>query len=210
MCRVLKLSKSGFYACAHLCDPPPLARHLRRAEHPRRTGRGARHLCRQEARGAADARGEAPWPHGPALRRYDGCGLAADRASDLVDRYAFGKRCREAGVMPSVGSTGDAYDNAMAESFFATALTQPYGEHLAAALSSPSHRQWNPLGVCLESHRRYAPPQRPRNARDLLPPRQLAQKSHIRRTPQHPFLPSSRHVSHSSIFGHDFGRAFYP
>jgi putative transposase len=27
---------------------------------------------------------------------------------------------REAGVMPSMGSVGDAYDNAMAESFFAT------------------------------------------------------------------------------------------
>jgi putative transposase len=34
--------------------------------------------------------------------------------------YAFGKRCREASVVPSMGSTGDAYDNAMAESFFAT------------------------------------------------------------------------------------------
>ena len=34
--------------------------------------------------------------------------------------YSFGKRCREAGVVPSMGSTGDAYDNAMAESFFAT------------------------------------------------------------------------------------------
>ena len=34
--------------------------------------------------------------------------------------YAFGKRCREAGVMPSMGSVGDAYDNAMAESLFAT------------------------------------------------------------------------------------------
>jgi putative transposase len=34
--------------------------------------------------------------------------------------YAFGKRCREAGVVSSMGSTGDAYDNAMAESFFAT------------------------------------------------------------------------------------------
>ena len=34
--------------------------------------------------------------------------------------YAFGKRCQEAGVMPSIGSVGDAYDNAMAESFFAT------------------------------------------------------------------------------------------
>ena len=34
--------------------------------------------------------------------------------------YAFGKRCREAGVMPSMGSVGDAYDNAMAESLFAS------------------------------------------------------------------------------------------
>ena len=34
--------------------------------------------------------------------------------------YAFGKRCREARVRPSMGSVGDAYDNAMCESFFAT------------------------------------------------------------------------------------------
>jgi putative transposase len=33
--------------------------------------------------------------------------------------YAFGKRCQEAGIMPSMGPVGDAYDNAMAESFFA-------------------------------------------------------------------------------------------
>ena len=33
---------------------------------------------------------------------------------------AFGKRCREAGVRPSMGSVGDAYDNAMCESFFAS------------------------------------------------------------------------------------------
>ena len=33
---------------------------------------------------------------------------------------AFGKRCGEAGVRPWMGSVGDAYDNAMCESFFAT------------------------------------------------------------------------------------------
>ena len=33
---------------------------------------------------------------------------------------AFGKRCGEAGVCPLMGSVGDAYDNAMAESFFST------------------------------------------------------------------------------------------
>src|SRR5580765_8878227 len=41
--------------------------------------------------------------------------------SDQGSQYtsvAFGKRCGEAGVRPSMGSVGDAYDNAMAESFF--------------------------------------------------------------------------------------------
>ena len=33
---------------------------------------------------------------------------------------AFGKRCREAGVRPSMGSVGDCFDNAMCESFNAT------------------------------------------------------------------------------------------
>src|SRR5262245_39529530 len=33
---------------------------------------------------------------------------------------AFGKRCAEAGIRPSRGSVGDAYDNALCESFFAT------------------------------------------------------------------------------------------
>ena len=32
----------------------------------------------------------------------------------------FGKRCRQAGVRPSMGSVGDCFDNAMCESFFAT------------------------------------------------------------------------------------------
>jgi putative transposase len=32
----------------------------------------------------------------------------------------FGPRCQEVGVRPSMGSVGDCYDNAMAESFFAT------------------------------------------------------------------------------------------
>jgi putative transposase len=43
--------------------------------------------------------------------------------SDQGSQYtsvAFGKRCKEAGVRPSMGSVGDAYDNAMAESFFST------------------------------------------------------------------------------------------
>ena len=33
---------------------------------------------------------------------------------------AFGERCRQMSVRPSMGTVGDAYDNAMAESFFAS------------------------------------------------------------------------------------------
>lgn len=43
--------------------------------------------------------------------------------SDQGTQYtslAFGRRCKEMGVRPSMGSVGDAYDNAMAESFFAS------------------------------------------------------------------------------------------
>ncbi len=43
--------------------------------------------------------------------------------SDQGSQYTsidFGTRCRKFGVRPSMGSVGDCYDNAMAESFFAT------------------------------------------------------------------------------------------
>jgi putative transposase len=52
-------------------------------------------------------------------RRPTGVIHHSDQGSQYTS-LAFGKRCREAGVRPSMGSVGDAYDNAMAESFFAT------------------------------------------------------------------------------------------
>ena len=47
--------------------------------------------------------------------------------SDQGTQYtsiAFGKRCRQLGVRPSTGSARDCYDNALAESFFATLETE--------------------------------------------------------------------------------------
>jgi putative transposase len=47
--------------------------------------------------------------------------------SDHGSQYtslAFGQRLREAGIAASMGSLGDAYDNAVAESFFATLETE--------------------------------------------------------------------------------------
>jgi putative transposase len=54
-----------------------------------------------------------------AVRRPKGVIHHSDQGSQYTS-IEFGHRCREAGVRPSMGSVGDAYDNAMCESFFAT------------------------------------------------------------------------------------------
>jgi len=54
-----------------------------------------------------------------AMRRPKGVIHHSDQGSQYAS-IEFGHRCREAGVRPSMGSVGDAYDNAMCESFFAT------------------------------------------------------------------------------------------
>ena len=56
-------------------------------------------------------------------RRPNGVIHHSDRGCQYTS-YAFGQRCRQMNVVPSVGSAGDAYDNAMAESFFATLETE--------------------------------------------------------------------------------------
>ncbi|MCJ7566361.1 MAG: IS3 family transposase [Anaerolineales bacterium] len=52
-------------------------------------------------------------------RRPKGVIHHSDQGSQYTS-LAFGKRCREAGIRPSMGSVGDCYDNALCESFFAT------------------------------------------------------------------------------------------
>jgi putative transposase len=52
-------------------------------------------------------------------RKPDGVIHHSDQGCQYTS-IAFGARCREAGVRPSMGSVGDAYDNAMCESFNAT------------------------------------------------------------------------------------------
>lgn len=52
-------------------------------------------------------------------RRPEGTIHHSDQGSQYT-ALAFGQRCKDAGVCPSMGSVGDCYDNAMCESFFAT------------------------------------------------------------------------------------------
>ena len=49
---------------------------------------------------------------------------------------AFGTRCRERGIAQSMGSVGDCFDNAMAESFFATLECE-----LLDRTTLPTHRE---------------------------------------------------------------------
>jgi putative transposase len=59
--------------------------------------------------------------------------------SDHGSQYtslAFGQRCREEGVRPSMGSVGDCFDNALCESFFATLECE-----LIDRQTFPSHSQ---------------------------------------------------------------------
>ena len=56
-------------------------------------------------------------------RPQTGLVFHSDRRTQYTS-FAFGRRCEEAGIVPSTGSVGDAYDNAMIESFFATLETE--------------------------------------------------------------------------------------
>jgi putative transposase len=67
------------------------------------------------ARLVVDALEMALWTRRPAA----GLVHHSDRGSQYSS-MAFGRRCRAAGVVPSMGAVGDGDDNALTESFFAT------------------------------------------------------------------------------------------
>jgi putative transposase len=70
--------------------------------------------------------------------------------------WAFGRRLRAAGLVGSMGSIGDAFDNAVAESFFGTLQLELFDEHhwdtraqLASAIFEWIEAWYNP-------HRRHS------------------------------------------------------
>jgi putative transposase len=71
-----------------------------------------------------DAFGVTNWCRRPAL----GTIFHSDHGS-LYVAWAFGRRLRDAGLLASKGSVGDALDNAVAESFFAPMQTELLDRH---------------------------------------------------------------------------------
>jgi putative transposase len=67
-----------------------------------------------------------------AARKPQGVIHHSDKGSQYTS-WAFGHRCRAAGVRPSTGTAGDALDNAMCESFFATLECELIARHRFAS-----------------------------------------------------------------------------
>jgi putative transposase len=58
----------------------------------------------------------------------DGTILHSDHGTQYTS-WAFGKRLRDAGLLPSMGSVGDCYDNSMMESFWGTLQLEVLDRH---------------------------------------------------------------------------------
>lgn len=79
----------------------------------------------------------------------------SDRGAQYTS-LAFSRRCREAGVAPSMGSVGDAYDNALAEAFFATLETELLMRHTFATRKAARLALFDFIEGFYNSHRRHS------------------------------------------------------
>ena len=70
--------------------------------------------------------------------------------------YAFAKRCRERGVVASMGSVGDCHDNAMAESFFATLECELLDRHRFATQAEARRAIFESIEGWYNPHRRHS------------------------------------------------------
>jgi putative transposase len=70
--------------------------------------------------------------------------------------FAFGARCRKAGVRPSMGSVGDCFDNAMCESFFATLECELLAQHVFRTPEEASQAVFDFIEGWYNTHRRHS------------------------------------------------------
>jgi putative transposase len=70
--------------------------------------------------------------------------------------WAFGRRLRAAGILGSMGSIGDAYDNAVAESFFSTLQRELLDEHRWASRHQLAQAVFEWIEAWYNPHRRHS------------------------------------------------------
>jgi putative transposase len=127
-----------------------------------------------------------------AMRRPRGVIHHSDQGAQYTS-IEFGNRCREAGVRPSMGSVGDAYDNAMAESFFATLEC----ELLARSRFKTQAEARNAVFEFIEG---FYNPRRRHSSLAYLSPVEF-ERRHLRLPPAHSILPPCSEPSRSSPRG---------
>jgi len=88
-------------------------------------------------------------------RPADGVIHHSDRGAQYTS-LAFSRRCREAGVVPSMGSVGDAYDNALAEAFFASLKTELLMRSTFATRAAARLALFDYIEGFYNSHRRHS------------------------------------------------------
>jgi putative transposase len=69
---------------------------------------------------------------------------------------AFGNRCQEAGVVPSLGSRGDCFDNAVTESFFASLECELLDRHIFRTRSQARTAIFDYIEAFYNTHRRHS------------------------------------------------------
>jgi putative transposase len=79
----------------------------------------------------------------------------SDRGAQYTS-VTFSRRCKEAGILPSTGSVGDAYDNALAEAFFATLETELLMRHKFATRKAARLALFDFIEGFYNSHRRHS------------------------------------------------------
>jgi putative transposase len=90
-------------------------------------------------------------------RRRPAAGLV--HHSDAGTQYtslAFGRRLREAGIAPSMGSVGDALDNAVAESFFGTLKRELVHRHVFPTRAAARTALFDYIEVFFNRQRRHS------------------------------------------------------
>ncbi len=79
----------------------------------------------------------------------------SDRGAQYTS-LAFSRRCKDAGVLPSMGSIGDAYDNALAEAFFASLETELLMRHTFATRKAARLALFDYIEAFYNPHRRHS------------------------------------------------------
>jgi len=98
-----------------------------------------------------DALNMAVWNRRPAM----GVVHHSDRGAQYTS-LAFTKRCRDAGIATSMGSVGDAYDNALAEAFFATLEAELLMRTAFATRAAARLALFDFIEAFYNSHRRHS------------------------------------------------------